>query len=164
MDNALTLSDVFFKLAIFSLLLYKGIGWLRDYLKPWLITSKQHDHNEITKLVEKDTLLTTSTNKLSTQIHQQAQLFAILEHKIKRWHEALAAEKTRIETEQQDIVVNHQKLIATQQQALKVRLSILAIAPQAFDRATASFLSTEANSRNIDFLNSLISEMKGRSQ
>lgn len=158
MHNAVTIGEIFFKIAVFSLLIYRGIDWFTATVIPWFKEIARQDNDKLTALLEREKLLTTSTGKLTTQISQQAQLLTILEHKIQRWQETLTHDKNTIEDEQRTIAIAHAQLIRKQEEQLVIRKTILAVVPIAFIQAQKSLLL----SNQEHYLNSLIDDIASR--
>jgi len=159
MNSTISFGEILFRSAAFSLLLYKSIDFIRYHLTPWIKQAAQRDHNELTKLLETDNLLSNATSKITTQIHQQDQLLAILEHKIKLWHSRQIEKNKALQQEQYSIASKQHILVAKQQEMLALRMNILATSTLAFQKATEILCAQSSQEAAQSNLNNLIKQL-----
>lgn len=106
--------DILFRLTIFSLLSYKLVSFIRQYLIPYLHEEIKTEQDTRLDLIEKENILISSQHKVETQIQHQHTLFDLLEKNVQSWQQSLLTQKNIKEEE-----FNKIKVAADQKRAIQ---------------------------------------------
>ncbi|MBM3893732.1 hypothetical protein FJ365_05030 [Candidatus Dependentiae bacterium] len=153
-------SLVLFRWAIFCLLCYKCYQLAHQYVLPWLYDAMQQEQNTLTELVNKDKLAMVAKQKIENQLHDQHQLFIVLEQNIQRWHTAIINETNSAQQAALQRVNILRAKQAKQQRHLFLAQSMIAIIPEAIEKAEAALVQQHNYSNYFDGIISNLSTTK----
>ena len=148
-----------FKLILFSLLAYKLYDLVKKFLLPWLYEEIILEHRHHTELIEKDTLLTSTTQRIENQITTQKKLFAILEKNIQITEEFLHNQKKEQELAYQKIDAKLKLKRNEQKQRFSTMKNCEAVIPQAMIKAQQQLTQHYETHRGADLMNTIIKQL-----
>jgi hypothetical protein len=135
MYSEITALDVFFKITVFGLLLYKIFELFITYLLPLLKEQIFQDRKQQTEIFEKEKLFISTKQRIENQIYNQKQMFIHLERNVQAWHNNMLLERESLEQKNR---INNERIQdkrRTQKKNMILFFDVQTSCPEALKRA-----------------------------